>query len=553
MVNFFLTFPAPICYYKKGFKARLPKLSPKPFDIMSSQTNLEINGNLAAHPLAELLIEILQSRLDGSLRLSHHNSKTIIYVRGGEVVFAVSNQRQHRIFEMLLAANAVTKQQLVDIPEFTNDFALAKALGEKEILSETEVKSVFARQIEGILRDVIAWKDGVWTFSPLARIKEDIQYKIDTYSLLVEYARTLSKDAVVRRFKSFKETFAKKPSVPAQINLLPQEAFLLSRFDNTYLKIDDIKSLSHWSDSETLQKLYALWLAGFLYRENWNMAFKEHQLTAITAARYELKKHVPAPVTEVKPAVPASKPVVTEGIKEEIKAPAPVKPVLTLEKYLASTEAAETHYELLSISHKASAAEIKQAYFGLAKRFHPDLFHKQTDAKTEARIQHAFTEIAHAYEVLRDEETRKTYDFKLRKLLQELEKLSPEERSKPKTEQKTLTEASEIFEHGFNLLMDEEYEQALPYILRAVHLAPDSARYHAYYGKLLSVDKNQRFKAEAEFQAAIKLEPENPTFRIMLAEFFIQYNLLKRAEGELNRLLTAFPNNKEARALLDSL
>ncbi len=519
---------------------------------MSSQNNLEINGNLTAHPLAELLIEILQSRLDGSLRLSHHNSKTIVYVRGGEVVFAVSNQRQHRIFELLLAAQAVSRQQLVEIPEFTNDFALVKALRENEILSETETKAVFIRQVEGILRDVISWKDGVWTFSPLARIKDDINYKVDIYSLLVEYARTLSKDAVVRRFKSFKETFAKKPFVPAQINLLPQEAFLLSRFDNSYLKIEDIKNLSHWTDSETLQKLYALWLAGFLYRENWNTAFKEHQLSAITSAKFELRKHVPAPVP-VKPVSPAPKPVVEVSKKEALKVPAPVKAELTLERYLAQVEAAETHYELLNISHKATPSEIKQAYFGLAKRFHPDLFHKQTDAKTQSRIQHAFSEIAHAYEILREEESRKTYDFRLRKLLQELEKLSPEERSKPKVEQKTLTEASEIFEHGFNLLMEEDYEQALPYILRAVHLAPDAARYHAYYGKLLSVDKNQRFKAEAEIQAAIKLEPENPTFRIMLAEFFIQYNLLKRAEGELNRLLAAFPGHKEARALLDSL
>ena len=522
---------------------------------MSSQNNLEINGNLAAHPLAELLIEILQARLDGSLRLSHHNSKTIIYVRGGEVVFAVSNQRQHRIFEMLLAAHAVSKQQLVEIPEFTNDFALTKALIEQEILSEADVRSIFTRQIEGIMRDVIGWKDGVWTFSPLARLKDDFRYKIDTYSLLVEYARSLSKDAVVRRFKSFKETFAKKPSVPAQISLLPQEAFLLSRFDNTFLKIDDIKSLSHWSDSETLQRIYALWLAGFLYRENWNTAFKEHQISAIVAAKFELRKQMPKPAPEVKPVVQAPKPIAPETKKETIKppAPVPVKAELTLEKYLARVEAAETHYEMLDLSHKAGADDIKKAYFGLAKRFHPDLFHRQADAATQARIQHAFTEIAHAYEILRDEETRKTYDFKLRKLLQELERLSPEERNKPKTEQKTLTEASEIFEHGFNLLMEEEYEQALPYILRAVHLAPDAARYHAYYGKLLAVDKAQRFKAEAEFQAAIKLEPENPTFRIMLAEFFIQYNLLKRAEGELNRLLAAFPNNKEARALLDSL
>src|SRR6185369_9784912 len=114
------------------------------------------------------------------------------------------------------------------------------------------------------------------------------------------------------------------------------------------------------------------------------------------------------------------------------------------------------------------------------------------------------------------------------------------------------TEASEIFEHGFNLIMEEDYEQALPYIVRAMNMAPDIGRYHAYYGKLLAMDKNQRFKAEAALQTAIRLEADNPEHRIMLAEFFIQYNLLKRAEGELNRLLAISPNNKEAKALLDS-
>ena len=101
--------------------------------------------------------------------------------------------------------------------------------------------------------------------------------------------------------------------------------------------------------------------------------------------------------------------------------------------------------------------------------------------------------------------------------------------------------------------MDDEAESALPSLARAVHFAPDNARYHAYFGKALSFDERQRHKAEGEIQKAIKLEPADPTFRIMLVEFFIQINLLKRAEGELNRLLVAFPGNKEALALLDSL
>lgn len=54
-------------------------------------------------------------------------------------------------------------------------------------------------------------------------------------------------------------------------------------------------------------------------------------------------------------------------------------------------------------------------------------------------------------------------------------------------------------------------------------------------------------------QAAIKLDPNNSTYRIILAEFFIHYNLVKRAEGELNRLLALFPDNKEARDMLAKL
>ena len=101
--------------------------------------------------------------------------------------------------------------------------------------------------------------------------------------------------------------------------------------------------------------------------------------------------------------------------------------------------------------------------------------------------------------------------------------------------------------------MDNEHEQALPFLARAVHFAPKNARYHAYYGRALSNDSKQRHKAEGEMQAALKLDPNNPTFRILLAEFFIEVNLLKRAEGELKRLLDVFPNNREARDLLAKL
>ena len=114
-------------------------------------------------------------------------------------------------------------------------------------------------------------------------------------------------------------------------------------------------------------------------------------------------------------------------------------------------------------------------------------------------------------------------------------------------------QATQNFDRGFSILMDKDPESALPFLARAAHFAPRNARYRSYYGKALAFDDKQRHKAEGEMQAAVKLDPDNPTYRIMLAEFFIQVNLLKRAEGELNRLLAVFPSNREARNLLDSI
>ena len=46
--------------------------------------------------------------------------------------------------------------------------------------------------------------------------------------------------------------------------------------------------------------------------------------------------------------------------------------------------------------------------------------------------------------------------------------------------------ASDHFDHGFSLLVDDDIDAALPFLARAVGFAPNNARYHAYYGKALA-------------------------------------------------------------------
>lgn len=520
---------------------------------MTSPNNLELNGNLSEHPLAELLVEVRQANLNGSLRLTKEGQKVIIYFDSGDVVFAVSNSRQHRLYELLLREKIATKQQLLSISDFTDDLALSRNLVKNNLLAKTDIDALFFRQIEEIIVAVFDWLEGAWVFSPNIRIKDDIQFKINLPQLLIKYSRNLSSATIIRRFKSLRERFVIKPEMPVQINLLPPEAFIFSRFENSPMSIEKISAVSSMPEDETLKILYTLWLGGFLSRQDWNTAFNARTISAIVSANFTLKKAEKTPAVNI-PALPVEQTDSEETPALEIEETKPVDKKLSLKDYLQRIENATNHYETLAISLEADAQQIKAAYFALAKQFHPDLFYKKTDAKLFQRIQNAFTEFAQAYETLRNEASREVYDYRMRKELAEMTVLEESGTTLEEADlQKQTDQAAENFEQGFDLLMDQHYEPAVPFLARAVHFAPDNARYHAYHGKVLSFDKAQRHKAEAELQTAIKLDAENVDYRIMLAEFFIQIGFLKRAEGELNRLLAIFPNNKEAQVLLDNI
>jgi molecular chaperone DnaJ len=66
----------------------------------------------------------------------------------------------------------------------------------------------------------------------------------------------------------------------------------------------------------------------------------------------------------------------------------------------------ETHYQVLQISTRASADEIKQSYRQLAKKFHPDVNGGRANSDLIIKINAA-------YEVLGDEQKRREYDYLL--------------------------------------------------------------------------------------------------------------------------------------------
>ena len=515
---------------------------------MTAVNELELQGNFDVFPPAEILAEIRQARIHGSLRLSRDDRKVIVYFRGGTIIFAVSNRRSSRLFEMLLSANRIGKKTVSECPAFANDRIFGDYLIKKCSYTNDQINALFAAQIENTLRETADWDAGEWAFSPLIRLREDVGYDVKAENIFAEFARRLNDEKIAARFSSYEEKFSAAPAAELpQIQLSPPEAFIFSRFGDAVLTVNEIRQLSVLPPNETLRTLYVLWLGGLLVRREWNAAFSPRKIEAIRAAKVSL-----IPKEEIKnPPVETNTEPIPEVEAETTEMEA-AEAELTLDSYLEKVENAENYYEILNVEVKSPTAAIKTNYFALAKRFHPDHFYKDSDRNLVRRVQDAFTQLAQAYETLKNSDTRETYDYKIRKELANKEKIR-ETSAQTVLNQDQHAQAVESFETGFEFLMSENYREAVLHLARAVHYAPEVAKFHAYYGKSLSVAEKYRHKAETEMQTAIKLDADNPTFRILLAEFFIQYNLFKRAEGELNRLLAMFPDNKEARQLLDSL
>ena len=512
---------------------------------MTPQSALEVKGSFLVNPFAELLVEIAQERLTGSLRVEDKDKKAIVYFRSGRLVFAVSNARSARLFEIMLRRGKLTKGDLAKIPNFSKDMEFLAYLEEKGFIKSKDRAALFCEQVEGILVDLLSWQEGSWLFTSLARARDGLEIHVDVQTLLVNYARCLSTDRVLSRFRTLEETFTRSEIAVNGLELKPDEAFVLARtgVDET-LSVADIASAAAVPERTALHLLYTLWLGGLLVRADRNTAFSQDRVAAMLGARLELKREAITPVI----ADPEERPI--EQAPSVPLKPAEIELDLTLEEFLTRAETFDTYYDFLDIDPKADAAEIKRTYFAFAKKFHPDKY-RSYDPDTQRRVQNAFTELSQAHETLKEEKSRELYDFRVRK---QLANRNERERSTAVGNASfQVDQAAESFEQGFNLLMDEEIEAALPFLARAAAYAPKNPKYHAYYGKALGYNESKRHKAESEMQQAIKLEPNNPLFRILLAQFFIDYGLLKRAEGELSRLLAIFPSNREARDLLATI
>jgi curved DNA-binding protein CbpA len=522
-----------------------------------------MTGQLNEHPLGELIREIYDAGLSGALRLFRERAKAVVYFDSGEIIYGATNLRTYRLAECVRRWGVLNEQQRSRVQEKMSDLDFGAALVEIGVLSRESLDEMMTQQVSEMLCHALLWMDGEWEFDPRVRLKEGMRVRIKISELLMESARRLPANIVASKFSDTNEKLSLKSDAPGNLALLPTEAFVLTRIDAP-LSINELLAVSGLPENETLHMVYTLTLSGLLRRDNWPQALSADEIAKARAVNAATPK-----TARVEPKVESiSEPPVKITPAPEEKRDEKAE----LHAFLERLERATDYYQMLGVSRTASDTDIKRAYHWVAKRFHPDHFRKTVDDQLYAHIESAFAQIAQSYETLKNKQSRAAYDSKLLRLDKiegaprasnqggpKLAKANPQQPdtvapSPPQSNSaSTPYDAEERFQQGLSALQSGNHTLAISCLGEAARLIPSQPRYRAYYGRALASQERMQRSAEAEIKTAISLDANNSSYRVMLAELYIEIGLPRRAQGELERALSIDPRNETARNLLDKL
>ncbi len=493
-----------------------------------------MKGRLTDQPLAELIREILSKRLSGTLRLEHERAQAAVYFEDGQVIYAAANLKTLRLREYLKKRGTEAAKNSGVMKDKKPDLELAAALVANGTLRQKDVDSLLELLVSDVLRVALLWTDGSWEFRERARLSDPVRVKVEAENLLREAAQRMPVMFVWQRFRNPAETIARAQEVPRMSSLLPAESFILSRLDQP-MRLDELVALSGLPEPDARRTIYGLTLSGLLIREYWQNAFRTESAKPA--------KEQPAQVV-ADAATGAPKQTInwsSASVEDE-----------ALQEFLLSLSKATNHYEVIQVEDEATTGEIKDAYYAMARRYHPDRFHEKSGTKLHSEISSAFARVTQAYEILMNPNTRAAYDHTLQRTRQ-IAAARTAEAAQTNQEATEFGGAEVSFREGCGALEQGRISAAVTHLANASRLEPLEARYRAYYGRALAASESTRRLAENEIQAAIKLEPSNAAFRTMLAELYFELKFHRRAQTELDRALAIDPKNATAHSLLRKL
>jgi tetratricopeptide (TPR) repeat protein len=454
--------------------------------------------------IGQSLVDGVRRADSGILTARRGKLKRLFCLVDGRLVHAISNVVEEQPEARLLERGLLTPEGLsrAGAASERTRTALLRSLVEREIVPLPTLKAALGDHLRELLFATLDWPDGEASFT---RGRPDIEapftVEIPPIGLLLEYARSRPKglDEVRVRIGSpglrpiFEEERGQLLSAEPADALT---AWLLERCDGRR-RIGELVEGSPAAPELTWRRLYGLLLAGIL-------------------------------VPDVQGRRVARKDDVT---REEILA------------RLERTRGTD-HYTVLELNPGCTSPEIREAYYFLARRYHPDRFRSGPLADLRGRIESYFTQVTEAYNTLHDPQLRASYDE---------QREGAAGADKPVVEQDTGFLARQNYLRAKNLLERGRFTDAVRWLENAIQLDGRQAAYHLELGRLLSGNPRLRQRAEQHLGQATQLDPTLVDGYLALGELYRRMDRLADAARMFREVLRWEPGHLEAGRQLQEL
>ncbi len=452
------------------------------------------------NPVCLALRDAYMNKSSGELRVNSDSSSRRIFFLEGKLAFAMTTVRQERLGEILFKIGRINQKQYWDIHkllENQND-KMGRILVKHEMISQKDLFFSLLYQVRTITLAVFNLNSGDWSFiQGTPAIPEDSVFSIDIPGVISE---GMTK---TRNLLYFQNTFLKVCPLLLPVNedirdnLRPEDIEFynfLSRFPERDFQA--IRQESKLDEDVFWRKTVLLYLLNLLnLRENKFSDDSGQTIEELIALFDKLK----------------------EGERD--------------------------HYEILGVSAQAGPRDIKDAYFAMAKKYHPDRIGRAPDPDLKEKANFVFSRINKAYETLSDENRRREYDTR------EAGKVGQQSKIQENLGEK----ANVLFRKAKTLYNQQKYWEAASFLSEAVKADPGKPAYFLLLGLCQSQIPSMRRSAEQSLQTVVQMEPWNADALAALGLLFMKENLPRRAEGFFRKALSVNPEHQLSRRRLEEI
>jgi curved DNA-binding protein CbpA len=496
-------------------------------NVSSAGTHMTSStGEITTLTLPRLLQDIRQGRKTGTAVFERSDASTKVFFRHGEIVYASSNSDDQSMRTLLENLGKITKAQSeksADIMRKTNK-KLITVLFEMGLLKPQELVAHVKLLVKQNILGLFSLREGRYRFDDgLLPGAEIVPLQMNAGELILAGIRGIAWEDARRSLPPLNTVISRapEPSLPARsADLIENERTVLSLID-AKSSIQELCCLTNIGEEAVLKSLFVL-LALRMASEGKRKDQQETVLNCHSVREVAAVEQRPMDQT-------AAESLITREMLQS------AHDVLALQDY----------YEMLGVGRSASPQEIKKAYFGLAKLYHPDRHSDPELRDMKQKLELLFASINEAYGVLSETKKRDQYNLDLSSGTKQYGKKDGKPADEDDESQKVSAVAQ--FTEGMKQFRVQNFWGAEEAFRWATRLDPSNPDYVYHLGLALAHMPRRRHEAEEYFQKAVTMAPSRVEYYLELGGFYEKNGLKPKALSVYQDALKRNPNSDKVK------